>query len=286
MSDAPDQRRGATAPFGSPPAPNPAPEAPANVRGTQMSAAVPPTLDSPQLAPVDEISGAAVAGQTTDRDGVAREGAHRGMAARDAAVDPSVRQAPPTMMSPVVPAPRAGESAPLSPEDAVTEAAAPAHAYVAHGGAPPAYGAPGMMLHHGGAHAHPLPHAPGHGSGVQPRSSSTSLVVIVAAALAALVLALAAVGVGAYLYTRKRPQAELDKRRAQTSSAPAPIETAAPPGSPPPSPPAIPTASPPRAQPNVRNPAAAPAAGAPGAAAGGAAAPPAAAAPPSPRRPK
>jgi hypothetical protein len=286
MSDAPDQRRGATAPFGTPAAPNPAPEAPANMRGTQMSAAVPAPLDPPQLAPADEISGAAVAGATADRDGAARQGALPDVAPREAASDPSMRRAPPTMMSPVVPAPRAGESAPLSPENAVIDVGAPAHAYVAQPGPPPPYGAPGPVLHHGGAHA---AHAPGPGGGTAPqRSSSTSLVVIIAAAVAALVLALAVVGVGAYLYMRKRAQAELDERRAQTSGTAVPVETAQPASRPPTAPPA-PTAPPPRAQPNFRSPAAGPppgAPGAPGAAGAGAAAAPVAPAPTSQRRPK
>jgi hypothetical protein len=250
MSDAPEQRRGATAPLPmtAQPSTAPLPRAP-----TQMSAsAVPSTLESPREpnqadgagAPIPptvngEIHGAMLKHDVTERDDNARVAAERdaGLArvaagleagiALEAGVpptqDPSRRGGPATLMSPAVAHPGDLPPSPsLAPEDAVIDVGAPAHAFMPHASAsPPHAGGPGVMMHHG-AHA-----AVGGGVPERRATSTTFLVMVVVGGVAGVIL-LAGIVVGLF-YLGERRKAEADAaeralRAASVTAAPATAE--------------------------------------------------------------
>lgn len=235
--------------------------APVARAATQMSAsAVPSTLESPQepdqadaagapIPPtvdgaldkaarprsVDEIHGAVLKHDVTQRDDTARVAAERDAglarvaAERDAGIalgagvpptqDPSRRGAPATLMSPAVAHPGDLPPSPsLAPEDAVIDVGAPAHAFMPHGSAsPPHAGGPGMM--------HPGAHALGGGAPVRRATSTTFLVMVVVGGVAGVIL-LAGIVVGLFYLgeRRKAEAAERVLRAASVTAAPGTAE--------------------------------------------------------------
>ena len=221
MSDAPETRRGATAPLPMTAQPTAAPARPV----TQVSAsAVPSTLESPRDAkPMDP----SLRHDVTAQDDAARVAAERDAAFAAAGVpvgpvamtttaplshdaqESARRGAPATLMSPAVPVALASgdkpASPPLAPEEAVVDVGAPAHAFLPPG-ASPAYG--GGAVGPGGR-MHPGAHLPGGahaGPGARRSMSTTVLVMLVVGGVAAIIL-LAAVVMG-FFYVAERRKAE------------------------------------------------------------------------------
>ena len=225
MSDAPDTRRGATAPLPVTAQPSTAPMP--QRAATQMSAsAVPSTLESPQEAqkPDGAPAAASLKHDVTEQDDTARQNAERdaGIAPEAAAAPPAPgplgqdlrpRVGPATLMSPAV-APLGDKPASpsLTPEDAVIDVGAPAHAFMPHGAASPAYGGgPGGMMHQAG-------HAIG-GAVPAARSMSTSFLVMLVVGGVAGIILLAGIVVGLFYLGERRKAEALESRAPHGPSA-------------------------------------------------------------------
>ncbi len=229
-------------PATSAPGTDPMPAAP-NRPATQMSpSAVPSTLESPtdkaalpsggdgtatekSARPifVDEIVGGAVVAENTIRDEQTRADVLREVARREAgALDSGGGRggSPPTLMSPLV-VPDAAAYAdpnapPAPPQQAVTFAQAPAHAYL------PATTGPDYPPPHGsGTFSHGAAH---HGARPAGRSSNGIIIAIFAIGAALAVVAIA-VSIGA-IFVRSRQNAEAPPRPATATAKPprAPLE--------------------------------------------------------------
>lgn len=220
MSPSPPTTTPGTASPPTPP-PNTAPM-PQNMRpATQMSAsAVPSTLESPtdkaaggdiegttektgRPIIVDEILGPAVVGDSTVRDDQLRVDVLREVARREAAHDTG-RQAPMTLMSPLVaevqPVDPNVHAVPLPP--AVTFAQPPPHAYYPPTPAPvPSYPSHAASGHMQMGPRQGMPHNP------IPRRSSNTLIIVSAAVAAVLLLLAVVAGFGAFVL-RSRQRAD------------------------------------------------------------------------------
>jgi hypothetical protein len=217
MSDAPETRRGATAPLpmtvqpSTDPMPN-APPKPERV-ATQMSAsAVPSTLESPQ----DGTAGGgappppALKHDITEPDEAARRNAELDTGIAAPAIVSSARGGPATLMSPAV-APLAENTTSLAPEDAVIDVGAPAHAFMPHGSSPAYGGGPGII--HQGPHTHG-----GGAAGRRPMSTTALAMLVVGGVVGIIVLAGLVVGLF-YLGERRKAEAAESARAPRGPSA-------------------------------------------------------------------
>ena len=237
MSDDPEQPRVAPAPLGGAPAVVPEttvrmaarPDAPAPMTAkpetapmnprpaTQMSAsAVPSTLESPQAADngASVVARPAGVGSPDEIHGALLvSGAPAGSAAHvlppmgDATMPEAGRRVgPATMMSPAVVAPLTGEpTPPLTPENAVVDVGAPAHAFVPHGSVAPAFGG---SRGRGGERV-----------GGAARPTSTTFLVLLVGGIVAAVALLAVVVIAVVFLTRGSSRGSGPRRSRQPSTA-------------------------------------------------------------------
>ena len=240
MSDAPEQRRGATAPLPMTAQPSTAPlpiaGPPGAGAGADADAGASPGPGAARGDADVRFGGAVDAGVSAGAragrrrpgrriaqarcDRAGRHGA-RGRRARrrhrarararrrrpPLTQDPGRRGGPATLMSPAVtPQGDKPASPSLAPEDAVIDVGAPAHAFMPHGSASPLYGGgPGGMMHQG-------PHPVGGAAPARRAMSTTFLVVVVVGGVAGIIL-LAGIVVGLF-YLGERRKAETAEGRA------------------------------------------------------------------------